>query len=291
MPSPLHYTLPDFTVNLGLNSFFARTLADHPDWGRPGVTIDSFYGNFPGCTLNGGRAYVRSPFTAQQISWTFAVLQEYGIQPRLTLTNMLATTKDLDHPYARLILDQAAAHNAGAIVFNEELGQEVQRRWGLPLTLSTTVPLQNAEQLNQKMSSYQYVVLDYNRHKDADYLQAIQWPERAELMVNEFCVKNCPHRQAHYRHNSEAQRREGLRPFPCRSNRPDFFDHKPDHPVIFTVDEAETVAATYGIRQFKIVGRGAPTATLTDAYLHYLIRPEAHKEVQALLAQATEGRI
>ncbi|MCI8367101.1 MAG: hypothetical protein HFJ66_05815 [Eggerthellaceae bacterium] len=286
MPA-LNYTLPDFTAHLGLNLFFARVLVEHPGWGRPGARIESIYGNFPGCRLNGGRAYLREPFTPQQINWTFSVLAEYGIQPRLTLTNMQATVQELDGPYARIILEAAARAGAGAIVYNEELGREVQRRYGLPLTLSTTVPLETTAQLNQKLRDYDYVVLDYNRHKDEDYLQAIERPEKAELMVNEFCVKGCPHRQEHYRHNSEDQQQGQLRPFPCRSNRPDFFDHKPGHPVQFTADEVDAVAQRHSISQFKIVGRGAPTATLAEACLHYLIKPEANETVRALLAQAT----
>lgn len=282
----MNYTLPDFTVNLGLNLFFARLLAEHPTWGRTGAAISSLYGNFPGCTLNGGRAYVKAAFDGRQIERTFHILDEYGLQARLTLTNMLALPSDLDAPYNRRILETAARYRAGAIVYSEEVGREVYRRYGLPLTLSTTVPLSDAEQLNRKLREYQYVVLDYNRHKDDAYLAAIEKPQKAELMVNEFCVKGCPHRQQHYRHNSEDQQSGQLRPFPCRSNRPDFFDHKPGHPVMFTAEEAEAAAARFGIGQFKIVGRGAPLATLADAYLHYLVAPEAHDEARALLSKA-----
>lgn len=290
MPSPvLDYTLPDFTANLGLNLFFVRLLAEHPSWGRPGASIGSLYGNFPGCRLNGGRAYVREPFSAAQIQRTFAILEEYSLQPRLTLTNMLATAADLDDPYALLILEEAARIGAGAIVYSEEVAAEIHRRWGLPLTLSTTVPIADTDQLNEKLTSYDLVVLDYNRHKDEAYLCAIDKPQKAELMVNEFCVKGCPHRQAHYRHNSEDQHDGRLTAFPCQSNRPDFFDHQPGHPVMFTAKEAEAMASAWGIRQFKIVGRGAPLPTLIDAYLHYLVLPEAHLEAQALLARATAG--
>lgn len=284
----LNYTLPDFTANLGLNLFFARLAMDYPRWLRPGVSIQSMYGNFPGCALNGGRAYVRAPYTPQQIDWTFAVLKEYGIQPRLTLTNMLATANDLNDPYTRDILERAAKAEAGAIVFNEELGCEVQRRYGLSLTLSTTVPLDSTAQLNQKLHEYRFVVLDYNRHKDAGYLSAIEKPNKAELMVNEFCVKGCPHRQQHYLHNSKNQRAGQLEAFPCRSNRPDFFDHAPNHPVMFTAEEASEAAVCHGIAHFKIVGRGAPLATLVEAYLHYLVEPIAHEAVRALLAQTMQ---
>lgn len=41
------YALPDFTVNLGLNLFFVRLAAQHPEYFMPDVRIGSIYGCFP----------------------------------------------------------------------------------------------------------------------------------------------------------------------------------------------------------------------------------------------------
>ena len=128
-------------------------------------------------------------------------------------------------------------------------------------------------------------MLSYSAHKDPAVLGALAAPEKAEIMVNEFCVPGCPHRAEHYRHNSTDQQEGILRPFPCKSGRPDFFDHAPNHPVQFTAEKVADTSARFGISAFKIVGRGVAFATVVEALTYYLIRPEYHEEARALLAR------
>ena len=86
----INYTLPDFTVGLGLNLFFIRLLEQRPALFQDGVRIDSVYGCFPACDLNGGRAFLRERATPRQMEEAFSLLAEHGVKARLTLTNMLA---------------------------------------------------------------------------------------------------------------------------------------------------------------------------------------------------------
>lgn len=274
------YTLPDFTVGLGLNLHFARLLAERPAWMQPNVRIASVYGCFPGCNLNGGRSYLRAQTSPADIERTFAILEEYGLVPRLTLTNMLATPADLNSPYARCILESAARHGGEAIVYSDKLGREIRRRYGIPLVLSTTRALEDAQAVNQAMQTYDWVVLNYNRHKDPAFLRALEQPKRAEVMVNEFCVRNCPHRQEHYLLNSQDQRAGTQRPFECAAKRTGFFAHEPGDPVTFTTGEVRQISESYGIEYFKIVGRGVPFATQLEALTYYLVRPEYRKTVK-----------
>lgn len=62
----INYTLPDFTVGLGLNLFFIRLLEQRPALFQDGVRIDSVYGCFPACDLNGGRAFLRERATPRR---------------------------------------------------------------------------------------------------------------------------------------------------------------------------------------------------------------------------------
>ena len=274
------YTLPDFTAALGLNLHFARLFMERPGWMQPDAHIASVYGCFPGCNLNGGRSYLRAQTPAADIERTFSILEEYGLVPRLTLTNMLATPADLDDPYTRCILDTAARHHGEAIVYSDEIGHEIRRRYGMPLVLSTTRALSSAEDVNRAAQTYDWVVLNYNRHKDPGFLSALEQPERAEVMVNEFCVRNCPHRQEHYLLNSQDQRAGQQRPFECVAKHADFFAHAPGHPVTFTTEEVRQLHDAYGINYFKIVGRGVPFATVLEALAYYLVRPERRKTVE-----------
>ena len=274
------YTLPDFTSALGLNLHFARLFVERPTWMQPNVRIASVYGCFPGCTLNGGRSYLRAQTSPVDIERTFAILEEYGLVPRLTFTNMLATPADLDSPYARCILQSAARHGGEVIVYSDKVGREIRRRYGMPLVLSTTRALEDAQAVNNAMQSYDWVVLNYNHHKDSAFLRALDQPKRAEVMVNEFCVRNCPHRQEHYLLNSQEQRACQQHPFECVAKRADFFAHEPGHPITFTTEEVRQLNREYGIEYFKIVGRGVPFATQLEALTYYLVRPEYRKTVK-----------
>ena len=95
----INYTLPDFTVGLGLNLFFIRLLEQRPALFQDGVRIDSVYGCFPACDLNGGRAFLRERATPRQMEEAFSLLAEHGVKARLTLTNMLADEDDLHDEY------------------------------------------------------------------------------------------------------------------------------------------------------------------------------------------------
>lgn len=279
----MEYTLPDFTANLGLNLFFVRLFMEHPSWMQSDVRVSSIYGCFPGCKMNGGRSYLREQTPAPQIERTFSILQEYSLVPRLTFTNMLATPTDLDDPYTRTILEVAARYNGEVIVYSDEVGEEIRKRYCMPLVLSTTRALETAEEVNAAAETYDWVVLNYNHHKDPAFLRALMHPEKTEVMVNEFCVAHCPHRQEHYLVNSQDQKQGVQHPFECVAHKADFFKHEPNHSVIFTAEEAASLHATYGINAFKIVGRGVPFETVLESLAYYLVRPEWRTQVKQLV--------
>lgn len=285
--SKIEYTLPDFTANFGLNLFFVRLLMERPTWMQPDVNASSIYGCFPNCVLNGGRSYLREQTSAPQIERTFQILQEYGLVPRLTFTNMLATPADLDDPYVRTILEAAARYHGEAIVYSDELGVAIRERYDMPLVLSTTRALETPEEVNAACETYDWVVLNYNHHKDPDFLRTLAYPEKAEVMVNEFCVAHCPHRQEHYLVNSQDQHEGVQHPFQCVAHKADFFKHESGHPVIFTADEVARLHDDYGINSFKIVGRGVPFETVLESLAYYLVRPEYRAQVKQLVHAQT----
>ena len=273
----IKYTLPDFTSALGLNLFFARLAMERPEAMRPGVRIDSIYGCFPSCPLNGGRAAIREPFTRDKVRWTFSVLAEYGLTARLTLTNMLAGEPEVDDPYSTMILEEAANAGAWAIVYSDEVARLVRKRYGLPLVLSTTRETLDADGLNRALDAYDCVVLNYNLGKDRAFLSQVKRPERLEIMVNEYCQPHCPRRNQHYLHNSTDQIRGTLTDFPCPATKPSFFEHPAGHPILFTADEVRETAERFGIPWFKIVGRGTSFEANLEALSYYLV-DDPHKE-------------
>ena len=179
----INYTLPDFTVGLGLNLFFIRLLEQRPALFQDGVRIDSVYGCFPACDLNGGRAFLRERATPRQMEEAFSLLAEHGVKARLTLTNMLADEDDLRDEYLNAMLAIAGRYDAEAIVYADLVGNYVRERYGMRCVLSTTRALADAAEVNRMTKRYDYVVLDYNRHKDPAFLAALEDRDKVEVMV------------------------------------------------------------------------------------------------------------
>ena len=277
------YTLPDFTQNLGLNLFFCRALKSSPEICRDNVEVGSIYGCFPSCILNGGRALVRKRYSTQQIEQTYNILDEYGLTARLTLTNMFPHEEDFNDEYLNTILRLGAEHGAEAIIYSDKVRDFVRDNYGMKTVLSTTRNITDINEFNAACKENDFVVLDYSVHKDDAFLSAIKQPEKAEIMVNEFCVKGCTQRAKHYQHNSIDQQGDAITEFVCPHNKADFFKHESGHPVIFTADEVQELSNKYGVQYFKIVGRGVPFATVLEALTYYIIKPQYHAEVKNLV--------
>ena len=188
----INYTLPDFTVGLGLNLFFIRLLEQRPALFQDGVRIDSVYGCFPACDLNGGRAFLRERATPRQMEEAFSLLAEHGVKARLTLTNMLADEDDLHDEYLNAMLAIASRYGVEAIVYADLVGDYVRERYGMRCVLSTTRALADAAEVNRMTKRYDYVVLDYNRHKDPAFLAALEDRDKVEVMVNDAILEGYP---------------------------------------------------------------------------------------------------
>lgn len=274
--SPIDYTLPDFTVGLKRNLVFAQLMRDCPQFFFDDVRIQSVYGCFPGCIVNGGRAFVREPYSARQIEATFEALDGQGIAARLTFTNMLVEERHLEDPYFNLILDAAADHGAGVIVCSDLVDAYVRARHPrMERTLSTTREILDAAELNRALEEFDLVVLNYNKNKDLAFLDQVEHPERLEVMANELCNPGCPHRNEHYLHNSRDQLAGTVTEFRrCDLSGKDFFKLAPTSPTILTNDDVRTLHGRYGVPRFKIVGRGVAPDVNLESYLYYLVRPE-----------------
>lgn len=274
--SPIDYTLPDFTVGLKRNLVFAQLMRDCPQFFFDDVRIQSVYGCFPGCIVNGGRAFVREPYSARQIEATFEALDGQGIAARLTFTNMLVEERHLEDPYFNLILDTAADHGAGVIVYSDLVDAYVRARHPrMERTLSTTREILDAAELNRALGAFDLVVLNYNKNKDLPFLDQVEHPERLEVMANELCNPGCPHRNEHYLHNSRDQLAGTVTEFRrCDLSGKDFFKLAPTSPTILTNDDVRTLHGRYGVPRFKIVGRGVAPDVNLESYLYYLVRPE-----------------
>ena len=275
----INYTLPDFTVNLGLNLFFSCGFwRERPEMAREGVAVTSLYGCFPGCVMNGGRTYLRERTSPAAMERTFAIMAEYGLVPRLTFTNSLVSEETFADPYFNDICLAAARFGGEAIVYDDAAGLPARELRHAARALPPRARWPTPPPSTALARAYDWIVLSYNIHKARWFSAA---PEKAEIMVNEFCVPGCP--TAPSTTATTAPTSEGgFPPLPCKKRLSRFFDHAPNHPVQFTAEECRRhTSARFGISASRSSAR-RPSPPWSRP--PYLIRPEC-PSARALLAR------
>lgn len=281
----IQYSLPDITWHLPFNLALARLRRTAPELFFGDVEIGSLYGCFSGCIMNGGRFFIGKRYTYDQIAETFDRIAGEGLATRLTLTNMLIRPDQFEDEYSNTILKAAQGRNVEIIVYLDELDDYIASRYHFKRTLSTTRALSGVEELNAMLARYDMVVLDYNRNKDDEFLRRVSDPARLEVMPNETCQPDCPLRQQHYIHNSRCQLDNTARPFSCAKDHEvkGFFTPPDDSPTLLNNEGVRRLYNTYGISNYKIVGRSLPVQSVLDSYFYYLIRPEYRSTVKRIL--------
>ena len=286
----IRYALPDMSKRLSLNLMFAEMARTAPELFLEDIRLDSVYGNFPGCIMNGGRLISGERYSEKQINGTFDRIAEAGMIPRLTFTNLLVGPEHFGDAYANTILKAGKARNAEVIVYSDELADYITEHYGMKLILSTSRPLDGVEELNRMLDRYSMVVLDYMHNKDDAFLRQVSDPTRLEVMPNELCKPDCPLRRAHYEAVSRLQLDSTAPDFACggETEKWDYSGRTAQSRTILGNDDVRRLNSTYGIEHFKIVGRNGPLNYYTESYLYYLIRPEFHGTVYKIMKNKIE---
>lgn len=283
----ISYSLPDFTVGLRFNLMVCQLMREVPQFFFPDVRLSSLYGCFPSCIMNGGRTFVRQRYTERQMDATFAAVEQAGLKTRLTFTNMLVGEDRFEDPYFNQILHVADGHDVEVIVYSDALDDYISRNHRFARTLSTTRAIMDADGLNEALAGFDMVVLNYNLNKDDSVLSQVKDASRLEVMPNELCNPACPHRQRHYEHNSADQLADRVTPFrPCRHEGAGFTTRTACSPTLLGNEDVRRLGRTYGIENFKLVGRGVTSALTLESYLYYLVRPEHRAGLSQALAGA-----
>ena len=287
----IQFSIPGLTLRLPFNMLFCNLMRTAPELFFDDVRINSMYGCFPDCIMNGGRIVYGKRYTYDQIAETFDRINEAGMIVRLTLTNMFICPEQFEDEYCQTILKAAQGRNVEAIVYSHELGDYISSQFHLKKTLSTTRALSGVEELNEMLDRYNMVVLNFNHNKDDDFLKQVKDPARLEVMPNELCEPGCPIRQKHYEHNSRCQLSHEFTPFGCnRQHESSGYSTRTDQsPTILGNKDIRRLNTIYGISNFKIVGRILYVRLSLEPYIYYFVRQEYHTLVSKIIKKNLES--
>ena len=287
-------TLPGFQRNgFLINLTLIDLVKKYPEKFYDGLKIECVYDNFP-CLWGGGRVVpFEHELSKEEIeSWIGPFLAR-GVKVRFNFTNTLLEEKHLKDRYSNELLKKcievADKYNSriGIVIFSDLLKQYLETNYpSLDFVWSTTLGQIGLDETNRR-SKDNLLVIDYMYNNNFEFLKQLKYPEHIEVLANEWCVPNCPHRKLHFDFYSA-----------INLGRIDFKKHEISpmciwkdtniDPEVRTIQcvEMEDFIDKYlplGIHRLKMVGRMETVDMLADQYSNWLAKPEYQKEIEILL--------
>lgn len=297
------FHLPGLRYNYPLNMLFLSLLKSYPYYFREGVTIASFFGEFPTSLWNGGRPSKNDQCDAGFIQGVIKNINSQGIPVRYTYTNPLLTEYDLEDPYCNFCMKAADNGMNEVMVFSPILEDYIRKNYpSFKINSSTCKEIKDFDKLNEELDKdYHMVVLDYNLNNRFDLLEKIQKKEKVEVLVNTLCTPNCPRRGEHYENIAKNQRiilknrnlpedkKIPFVPWYCEYGEMNNLHKIKGYSTFISADDIWEKYLPMGFNNFKIEGRTANLFSLIETYCYYMIKPEYEGEVRLLLIKNLEN--
>lgn len=281
-----HYHLPGLFEFYELYRMFLPLFREHGEYFYDWCDIGSIYGAPPDCIWGGGRVSLEDHDAGEVL----ALLQEYGISARLTLSNSKLIEEHLSdrkcNELCALFAENTEPEN-GVIVHSELLLQYLKSHYPqLYLISSTTKVLTDFEALKKEADreDFRYVVPDFRLNKAYEKLNTLteSQKDKVEFLCNECCYFGCKDRKECY--EAVSHRNLGEEPdFSCTSPGAEEgyrFSKVMKNPGFISVGDIQKIYLPMGFSNYKIEGRGLGSALVLEFLLYYMTKPEYQLQVR-----------
>ncbi len=162
----------------------------------------------PLCAWNSGRVLRHMMREAMEIRNAWLDYEQRGIAVYLTLTNLVLGEEHLKDPLGNALCEFSAKHNKtgrnAVIVGSQLLSDHIRKEYPTLRQVSSILRI-TADRGKGKLDAYRRLAEQYDEvmmHPDDvlnyDMLEQLGDKERYILLVNEYCIRNCPLRGLHY---------------------------------------------------------------------------------------------
>lgn len=279
----INFFLPGFYENFHILIFLADFMRERPEFFYDNICIGAVYGCFPGSIWNGGRVILGSS-TKQEIMYAIEEYNKRDIAVRYTFTNPLLEKVHLYDTFCNLCME-LGENGKNEVIVNSPLLEDFIRKLypGYSLISSTTKCLRTVPAIQRELSKdYKLVVLD-SAFNNTEELFSMEHKEKIELIVNHYCMDNCPRREEHYRAVGRCQLEFSEQDFgKCDNINRNFDEIKKNRSFITT----EALYGRYheaGFCNFKLDGRGFRREKLLESFVYFLVKPEHRDYMRAML--------
>lgn len=278
----IYFSLPGFYLHFNLIKEVLYLYETERFKFKDNVVIDSLYDSFP-CIWNGGR-FLFGETNLANIRATFAAFhQKIGL--RLTFTNSLLTSQHCLDTLGNVILEEAVKQSpqVGITVNSPVLKNYIEEKYPnlFYFNWSATKVLEDIAEINA-LSENDCVIPSYQLiNNNFDKLQLLKYPQNIELICDEACIDNCPHRATHYCSFNKVQLFQEEQPEVCPyAPGKDFYGRKTGRKHNISPLDIETKYLPLGFQHFKIAGREDIDVNLIESFVYYLIKDEYKDEVR-----------
>lgn len=252
------------------------------NWLLDDISINSSFDCFPNCVWNGGRVSVGPQVSKNDIIDTFKLYNDLNVQLRLTFTNSLITKESVYDNFGNLILE-IAAKNKGVVICQEGfLKDYIKSNYPeIKLISSVTQYNTNPVEISRKLNSFDLLVWPFTENKNLDLLNSIDQKEKLEILVNNYCKKDCPYITEHYKLLSSGQLTyndhidDDWMKYKC----PVSLETTKKYDNLLSREEIEQLKKEIGIVNFKVADRlYLSSFDQINVYFKYLIKEQYRKE-------------
>ena len=285
------YHLPGLFEFYEFYKEFLPVYARHREFFYTWASIGSVYGAPSDCLWAGGRIENGT----EKAEKVLALLEQYGIQARLTFSNSLLAEEHLSdqrcNQLCELFESRGNSEN-GVIVSSELLLRHIRKNYpGLCLISSTTKVITDPEKLLAEIcrEEFRYVVPDFRFNKQFELLSRLSPNEKRkiEFLVNECCDISCRDRKTCYENVSRRVLDENTPEHICRAAQQSpegyRFSKAMQNPTFIGIDDIQSIYLPAGFSNFKIEGRSLGSAILLEFLFYYLVDPRHHLEVREMI--------
>lgn len=282
-----HYHLPGLFEFYELYRAFLPVYREHREYFYSWCDIGSVYGSPADCLWGGGRV----GFGDNNPSEVLALMQEYGISSRLTLSNSLVRSEHLKdrkcNALCRVFNTGQGVRN-GVIVHSDLLLDYLKKNYpGFYFVSSTTKVLTDFDEFVRETDrdDFLFVVPDFRLNRCFDRLSEMSVKEKnkVEFLCNECCWFDCADRKICYENVSRKNLGEECPDHICKSPEAGegyMFSKAMKNPGFISVNDIQNIYMPMGFSNFKIEGRGLGSALILEFILYYMTKPEYQLNVR-----------
>ncbi len=157
---------------------------------------------------NCGRVRADLQRSKAEIERACAAYVQRGISVDLTFTNVLLTEKDMTNPAGNSLLEYFSARSRGmhhaVIIGSEALYKHVRKNYPALRTVSSILRITcdggrgRADAYRALAEKYDKVMIHPDDVVNYPLLEQLEDKDKYELIINEYCMRNCPMRPYHY---------------------------------------------------------------------------------------------